>query len=136
MPQVSRHKLPKTVEEELIRNLNLVLATISKHEEMLSFINALLTNTEKLMLAKRLAIVVLITEGFIDSQIADKLNVTRMTIAKMRYFLEARGQEGYKIALLKIATDKSLQQFKKFLLSLARYSIRAGGGYVKPGILD
>lgn len=136
MPQVSRHKLSKKTEEELVKNLNLVLAAISKHEEMLIFLTALLTNTERLMLAKRLAIIVLIADGVSDSQIANMLHVTRMTVSKMRYFLESRGQEGYKIALSKIASDKRFQEFKKFLLALARYSIRAAGGYVKPGILD
>lgn len=136
MPQVSRHRLSKQIEEKLVKNLNLVLSAISKHEEMFTFLNALLTNTERLMLAKRLAIIVLITDGISDSQIANMLHVTRMTVAKMRYFLEARGQEGYRIALSKIARDKRFQEFKKFLLALARYSIRAAGGYVKPTILD
>lgn len=136
MPHVSRYKLPKKIEQELIKNLNLVLSTISKHEDMLTFLNALLTDTEKLMLAKRLAIIILISEGLPDSHIATKLNVTRMTVAKMRYFYEARGKKGYGVALSKIASDKRLQVFKTFLIKLAAYSIRAAGGYVKPTILD
>lgn len=136
MPQVSKYRLPKKTEKELIKSLNLVLSTISQHEEMLSFLTAFLTDTEKLMLAKRLAVIVLIADGIPDSQIANKLHVTRITVAKMRYFYESRGKEGYNIALNKIAHDKRLKAFKQFLLSLARYSIRAAGGYVKPTILD
>lgn len=136
MPHISKHKLPRETEQALIKNLNLILSSIHKHEEMLLFLDALLTDTEKLMLAKRIAIIVLIAERLTDSEIANRLHVTRITVAKMRYFYEARAKDGYGIALRKIANDKQLQEFKKFLLSLARYSIRAAGGYVKPTILD
>lgn len=136
MPQVSKYKLSKENEKELIGSLNLVLASIKEKESMITFLDAFLTNTEKLMLAKRLAIMVLIAENIPDSQISSVLHVTRITVAKMRYFYEARGRDGYNIALKKIASDLILKSFKKFLLSLTRYSIRAAGGYVKPTILD
>lgn len=136
MPQVSKHKLSNKAEKQLIECLNLVFSTISKQDEMIRFLNAFLTNTEKLMLAKRLAIVVLLSENLPDSQIATSLHVTRITVAKMRYYYEARGKEGYDIALKKIATDKTLKEVKKLLVSLARYAVRAAGGYVKPNILD
>ena len=101
MPQVSRNKLSPQAEKELIESLNLVFSSVSKREEMLKFLNALLTDTEKLMLAKRLAIIILIKEGLPDSSISDALHVTRITVAKMRYFYEARAKEGYDIALMK-----------------------------------
>jgi len=129
MTHVSRYKLPKRTEEKLIRNLNLVLSKISKHEDMTSFLGAFLTETEKLMLAKRLAIAVLLEEGLPESRIAESLHVTRITVAKMRYFLESRGQ-GYKIALQKISSEKDLQMFKSLLLQIASYSVRAAGGRI------
>lgn len=136
MTQVSKHKLSKKTETELIGSLITVFSTITNSKEMVVFINAFLTDTEKLMLAKRLALIILILEGMPDSQISSILHVTRITVAKMRYFYEARGKEGYDIALSKINVDKRLKAFKKVLISLARYSVRAAGGYVKPGIID
>ncbi len=136
MPHVSKHKLDKKAEKQLVGSLNLVLSSISKREEMLLFLNSLLTDTERLMFGKRLAIIVLLSENLSDTQIANALNVTRITVAKMRYYYEARGKEGYDIALKKIESEKTLRQVKKLLLSLTRYAIRAAGGYVKPGILD
>lgn len=136
MPQVSRNKLEPKEEEELKEVLNLVLASISKRDEMLKFINSLLTDTEKLMLAKRLAMIVLIKEGKSDSDISGALHVTRVTVTKFRYFYEARAREGYDIAINKIENDKFLQGVKRVILALADYSIRAAGGYVRPTILD
>lgn len=135
MPQVSRNKLHKKTEKELIKNLNLVFVNIGNNEEMLLFLDNLLTDTEKLMLAKRFAVVVLINENFSDTQIAEMLHMTRMTVSKIRYFYEARGR-GFKIALKKLEKNKQTENLKRLLFSLARYSVRAAGGYVKPGILD
>lgn len=135
MPFVSKYKLPIETEKELIESLNLVLSGISKREEMLKFLNSLLTETEKLMFAKRLAIIVLIKEGLSDSDISETLHITRITASKIRYLYEARAKEGYNIALTKIENDKVLRGVKRFLLALADYSIKAAGGYVRPTIL-
>lgn len=113
MPFVSKYKLSSKAEKELIESLNMVFSNISKREEMVKFLNSLLTDTEKLMLAKRLAIIVLIKEGFSDSAISDALHVTRITVTKMRYFYESRAKEGYDVALTKIENDKFLQGVKR-----------------------
>lgn len=136
MTHISKYKLEPGEEKELKEALNLVLASISKREEMLKFLNALLTDTEKLMLAKRLAMIVLIKEGKSDSDISDALHVTRITVTKFRYFYEARAGEGYDIALNKIENDKFLQGVKRVILALADYGVKAAGGYVRPTILD
>lgn len=135
MPHVSRYKLDKKTEEELIKTLRIVFTRINKNEEMVCFFLSLFSETEQLMLAKRLAIIVLLKEKIPESRIADILHVTRITVEKMRLFLETKG-EGFKIALRKLEEEKILQEFKKFLIKLTRYSIRAAGGYVKPTVFD
>lgn len=129
MTHVSRWKLPKEEEKNLIGALRLVLTRLTKDEEMEIFLGSLLTETEKLMLAKRLALVVLLEEGLTESQIAEALHVTRITVAKMRYFFESRGQ-GYKLALNKLAQQKQLDEFKKLLFRFLSYSAKAAGGRV------
>ncbi len=136
MTHISRNKLEPQEEKELTESLNLVLSGISKRDEMLKFLDSLLTDTEKLMLAKRLAMIVLIKEGLGDTAISDALHVTRITVTKFRYFYEARAKEGYDIALNKIENDKFLQGVKRVILALADYGVKAAGGYVRPTILD
>lgn len=136
MPHISRNKLPISTEKELTESLNLVFSSISKRDEMLKFLDSLLTETEKLMVAKRLAAIVLIKEGLSDSDIATSLHLTRMTVLKLRYFYEARAKDGYDIALVKIKNEKTLQGVKRFLLALTDYSVKAAGGYVRPTVLD
>lgn len=136
MPQISRNKLSTKAQKDLINNVVTILNSISRKEEMEVFLTTFLTETEVLMLAKRLAIIILVSEGFNDSEIASTLHMTRITVAKTRYYYEGRGQEGLTIALTKIAKDKRLQEMKGALLALTRYSIRAAGGYVTPKIFD
>ncbi len=135
MPHISKNKLSKKTEKELINSLDLVFTTIQNNNEMSSFLNVLLTDTERLMIAKRLGVIIFLEEGLNDSQIADILHVTRITVAKTRFYKEAHG-EGFQLALKILKQRKEYEAFKKTLISLARYSIRAAGGYVKPTILD
>ncbi len=134
MPHVSRNKLTKTVENQLTTTLELVLARISKEEEMKDFLLSLLTPTERVMLAKRLAIIILLKEGLPESHIAEALHVTRITVSRMQLFLEARGK-GYEIALQVLQDEKVMQDIKTLLLKLAGYAVRAAGGRVKPSII-
>jgi uncharacterized protein YerC len=134
--QVSKFKLSKKVEQELIQQIVLVLSDINKSDEMSLFIGALLTDIEQIMLAKRLAIIVLVSEGYTDSEIANILHVTRITVSKTRFYFDVRGKQGYDIALGKIAASEQAQSNRKFLLSLAKYAVRAAGGRVKLSVLD
>ena len=134
MPQVSRVKLNKKTENKLTETLTLILSKVSRDSDMNVFLAALLTPTEKLMLAKRIAIVVLLKENLSDTQISSVLNVTRITVAKMRYFLEARGQ-GYDVAIRVLENQKLIDELKSVLVKLAGYSFRSAGGRVKPGIV-
>lgn len=134
MPHISRIKLDKKTENKLIKTLELVFTKITREEEMRGFLLSLLTPTERLMLAKRLAIIILLREGVPESRVATTLHVTRITVSRMQLFLEARGQ-GYEIALKILKKEKLIQELKTILLKLASYSVRAAGGYVKPSIV-
>ncbi|MBI2420491.1 MAG: hypothetical protein HYV38_00190, partial [Candidatus Levybacteria bacterium] len=115
-------------------NFNIILADILRESEMESFLNSLLTKTERIMLAKRVAIAILLRESIPQTSISSSLNVTQATVSRMQLFLEARG-EGYDIAFKKLANEKTFKEFKKLLIRIAGYSVRAASGYVKPEIL-
>lgn len=103
--QVSRHKLTAKAEKDILRALTLVVTKITKENDADTFLLAFLTSTERMMLAKRLAIILLLNEGFSDSEIANSLRVTRVTVSRLRYFYEARGA-GFEIAFRILENDK------------------------------
>lgn len=131
MPHVSKIKLDKKEEEELIKNFDFVLSSLSNENEMERFTQSLLSKTERIMLAKRLGVAILLKEEVPQTSIASGLNVTQATVSRMQLYLEVNG-EGYELALRKLKEKKAFQHFKNFLLQLAEYSIRAAGGYVRP----
>lgn len=129
MPHVSKIKLDSKVEKNLIKTLEFVLTKLTKEEEMNGFLLSLLTPTERLMLAKRLAMTILLKEKLPDVRIASALNVTRATISKMELFLETRGR-GFDYALSKLQKEKVMQEFREVLKSLASYAVKAAGGRI------
>lgn len=122
MTHISLRRLPKKTEDELIENLRLVFRKINKDEEMSALFLSLLSITEQIMLSKRLAIIILLQEGIPEIKISNMLNVTRITVERMRFFLEIKG-DGFKIALRKLEEEKRLKGLKKTLLELADYMI-------------
>ncbi|MDP3941142.1 MAG: Trp family transcriptional regulator [bacterium] len=134
MPHISKYKLDKAAEHRLIKTLELVLSKITKEEDTSAFLLALLTPTERIMLAKRLGIIILLKEGLPESRIASTLHVTRITVSRMQLFLEARGK-GYELAIEILKKEKVMEDLKILLLKLAGYAARAAGGRIKPSIL-
>ncbi len=130
MPHLSKNTLSPQKEMELLKTFDIILARITKADEMKTFLLTLLTPTERLMLAKRLMIAVLLKENLNETNIAEILHVTRGTVYKSKLFLEARG-EGYEAAFKVLNDVKLKEELKSVLLSFAKYSIRASSGRIK-----
>jgi len=129
MPHVSKNRLDEKTERSILKTLGYVLSKIQKNDEMNTFLLDLLTPVEQVMIAKRLTTAILIKEGYSDEDIAIKLNMTIPTIARLRYFLEARGK-GYNSVWNIIQSQKLMEEIKGLLADLAGYAARAAGGRI------
>lgn len=129
MPHVSRRPLTKKAEKELLKTFEIVMSKIGKTEEMGGFLSSLLSPTERIMLAKRLAIVILLKQGMQETDIGNALCVTRGTVDRLKLLFETKGL-GYQTAIEILRKEELLASFNDFLISLARYSVRAVGGRV------
>jgi uncharacterized protein YerC len=128
MSHVSRNELDSKTKYQIINTFELVLGKMDK-DEANTFFYSILSDTERVMVAKRLAIALLLKEGIDESAIARALNVTRETVDRINLVLLKRPQ-GYGLAIKKINEDKMMQELKKTLVKLASYSIKAAGGRV------
>lgn len=135
MPHVSKNQLNKKVEKELLELLEIVLTKTGNREKMNNFLLSLLSRTERLMLAKRLGTVLMLRSGASETEIAGTLHITRETVSRLSLLLQLKGS-GYDVATAALEKEKIFQSFKKAAVSLARYSIRAASGYVKPTVFD
>ena len=81
MPKISRYKLEKQIEELILKQLAQVFQKITKEDDISLVINNLFTKTERAMLAKRLAIAILLNKGWNYTAISNALKVSPTTIS-------------------------------------------------------
>jgi len=117
VPHISKKRLEPQVLKQILYFFKAIMADLQKEEEVAAFLDSLLTNTEKLMLAKRLAMVVLILEGVSDSKIVESLKTTHATVEKMKLMLD-KTMGGYQVGLKKLRTRENWRKLKSALLSL------------------
>jgi hypothetical protein len=84
MPRVSRRKLPEEDQEKIVELLVGELAKLTNTREFEALFGLLTTDEERVMLAKRMAVFVMTDEGIADGEIAKNLNLTRVTVQKLR----------------------------------------------------
>ena len=109
MPQVSRKPLPKNVEEKIFSVFFKSLARLSNPSDIQKFIFDLLRPVEQTMLAKRLAIAILLAKGYRYETIKEVLRVSQETIARVNLSLNYGG-EGYGIVVKKALRDEKLNE--------------------------
>ena len=83
MSQVSRNPLSKESNYEIQATLWWLLARLNNDSDVGNFLNGLLTKTEKIMLAKRLTVILLLDKGLPQHVISDELKVSISTVTRM-----------------------------------------------------
>lgn len=122
MPQVSKIPVQKEVEKRMFELFWKSFQDLEKGEEMQSFLSDLLTKTERIMLAKRLSIALLLTKGYDYGSIKDILKVSSSTIGSIASWLDRSG-EGYKLLVEKWLKEEKM---KKFWEDVDRFLYRVG----------
>lgn len=129
MTHLSRGKLADDVLRQITASFLFVLTDIKDQDSMAQFLDSFLSKTEKLMLAKRLALIYLLSEGIEETKISEILKTTLANVSRMKLKLESESMD-YQQALAKIKKQKTLEELKDLALKLARYGIRAAGGRI------
>ncbi len=83
MPHISKKKIKKEVATELADQFLIFLSLARTKGEARILANELLSQTERVMLAKRLASVVLLVRGYSFTQIEDALGISRQTAVRI-----------------------------------------------------
>ena len=117
MPLVSRRVLSKNTEEKIYHTLWEAISKLKSKEEIRLFLNDLLSPIERIMIAKRLAVAVLLTKGYSYLSIKDMVKVSQETIAKVSITLN--NNSGYKLTINKIAESEATKEFWEEIIRLA-----------------
>lgn len=131
MTPVSRIKLDPEKESRVLEVFLSELVRITDGVQLRALMSLLLSESEKIMLAKRMATYVMIEQEISDSQISKSLHLTRITVSKLRlnYWLQKEKKDP---VIQIIQNPKLVNILKPFFNKFLRYAIRASIG-IAPG---
>ena len=109
MGKVSRRYLDKQLEKHISSLFWKSIVDLKTPEEAEAFFKDVLSPTERIMLVKRLAIAVLLSQGYTYDLIDDTLKVSRPTIMNVSFWLK-NGGSGYQRAVSKILANKKKEE--------------------------
>ncbi len=110
MPQVSRYPVDRKVEERMFEVFQKAISALSDRSDVESFLHEFLSPMEKIMLAKRLSIAVLLKKGLDYDTIQEILHVSPPTIASVSLQMKYAGS-GYKKVVEKILDEEHVTDF-------------------------
>lgn len=119
MPHVSKKKINEKIFFQISEYLVLTLTEIKDKKEMEVFLKAFLSQTERLMLAKRLAVAYLLNENVLEDKISQMLSIGKPTIVKTRLWMRLEGY-GYKIALEILRKSAIYGEFKQLFADILK----------------
>ena len=128
MPHVSRRRLNQETFDKIFQKLISVLEYAQRKNKFTSVLEEILTATEKIMLAKRVAIVLLLLGDIPQHRISEALIVSPTTVSKMSLQVEMGKYDSIK----NISKKEKIDLEKIIWLLLTAGGVlppRAGGRY-------
>ena len=114
MSQVSKRVVSPPILERLFENFWELFADIKKPKEIQVFLEDFLSPTEKVMLAKRMAIIILFSKGFGHRSISSMLKVSTSTVNNIARYLGLK-TPGYQLLIKKYLQKESTKEFLRDL---------------------
>lgn len=103
--QISKKGVNKKVQGKIFASLYQVLADFRKPSQIADFLNDILSDTEKTVLAKRLGIALYLSKNKSYDAIRKDLKVSSATIASVQKWMEGGG-EGLGLAIKTVEADE------------------------------
>ena len=125
--------LKADIAERLFQNFWEMFANIKQARQIQLFLEDFLSPTEKIMLAKRMAIAILFSKGYDHRTISSMLKVSTTTVNNIARFLNAK-TPGYQLLIKKYSQKQSI---KEFIQELERYFYRLQPGqhFIDDGLI-
>ena len=110
MPKVSKYLVKEEVKKRMFEVFWKTIADLKTPSDVEEFFQELLTPTERIMLAKRLAISILIIKKYTYENIVDILKVSPVTIGNIARWLKTEGK-AFQKAISKILKQEKQEEF-------------------------
>jgi Trp operon repressor len=123
MTHVSKRRLDVKIYTDLEKAFDQLLSNLEP-DEVKHITSTLLTNTEKLMLIKRLGILSLIEDNLDQDTVAKVLKTTRQTVSRIELQLFKVPETSKDFVIKKLNKWQNFQNFKKALVEIATWSAK------------
>jgi Trp operon repressor len=122
MPHVSKRKLDEETLDVIFKKLIVVLEDAQHKKKFATVLSEILTSTEKIMLAKRITIVLLLFGEIPQHRIAESLHVSPTTVSKI----------SLRVELGKYDSIRSISKKEKIDLEKIVWLLLTAGGVLPP----
>ncbi len=113
MPRTSRFRLEQKKFQEINSHLLLLISSLNKTDEIEKFLNGFLTKEEKIMLAKRLVLFMMLKKSYSPSVIQGTLHVSYETVRSYQNQLSSKDSDFQTIIDRLIKRDETKELFQK-----------------------
>ena len=129
MPQLSKRRLDPQVKKDILDSLSYVLKELKTKKEVDTFLSSILTDTERLMVSKRVLTAYLLRNGVEDKKIGSTLKLTAATITRLKMWIGLR-EGGFNLVFNKLEKKSIENAAKQIFIKILNYAIRAAFGRV------
>lgn len=126
MPQVSKYPISSDVEQRIYEVFTKTISKLSRPSQINKFFEAFLSPVERIMLAKRLAIALLLLKGYKYLEIRKVLRVSPPTISDVSMNLKYMNPE-FRSVIESIIKKEKLEEFWNHIGDIISDKIPPGG---------
>ena len=127
MPQISKRILKPEVKKDLLDSLSYTIKELKTKKDVDSFLSSALTDTERIMVAKRVLTAFLLRNNVEEKKIGDTLKLTPSTITRLKMWIDLR-REGFDLVFNKLEKRSRENIAKQIFYKVLNYSIKAAFG--------
>ncbi|MBI3290630.1 hypothetical protein HYZ78_04540 [Candidatus Microgenomates bacterium] len=123
MPHLSKRRVDLKTQRLLIDALNSLFSNLNKNDSA-KVLSALLTRTEKLMIAKRIGASLLLSEKMTEVEISEALKLSTATVSKFNLIIRAGNQQTWNFILKKLERWHNFAVLKEGLKEAGLYALK------------
>lgn len=129
MPHVSKRKIEPEIKKHTLNSLTFLIKDLNSVPDTQKFLSSVLSETERIMIAKRIVAAFLLRHNIESEKIQDILKLTPATVARLKLWIQTH-QDGFDIIFNKLERQRRSEIAKEILFKILDYAIRAGSGRV------
>jgi uncharacterized protein YerC len=129
MTHISKRKIEPKIREHILNSFTLLIKDLDDVPDTEKFLISILSETERMMISKRIVAAFLLRHNVEPCKIQDILKLTPATISRLKLWIQTH-QEGFNIIFDKLEKQRKWKITKEILFKILDYAIRAGSGRV------